>query len=75
MGFKTSEFQHLEFENSQFENSEFKNSEFENSEYKISELKSERAFFGLGAGSKTFLGPTYVDNQLWFWKYSPNFLF
>ena len=32
-------------------------------------------FFGLGSDSKTFLGPTYVDNQLWFWKYSPNFLF
>ena len=31
--------------------------------------------FQLGSGSKTFLGPTYVDNQLWFWKYNPNFLF
>ena len=39
------------------------------------------AFFGLlglflesGSGSKTFLEPTYVVNQLWFWKYSPIFL-
>ena len=29
----------------------------------------------LGSGSKTFLEPTYVENQLWFWKYSPIFLF
>ena len=29
----------------------------------------------LGSGSKTFLEPTYVDNQLWFWKYSHIFLF
>ena len=64
------QFEHLEFENSEFENSEFKNSEFENSE-----LKSERAFFMLGSGSKTFLRPTYVDNQLWFRKNSLNFLF
>ena len=33
------------------------------------------AIFGLGSGSKNFLGPTYLDNQLWFWKYSPNFWF
>ena len=32
-------------------------------------------FLGSGSGSKTFLGPTYVDNQLWFWKYSSIFLF
>ena len=32
------------------------------------------ALFGV-SGSKSFLGPTYVDNQLWFWRYSPNFLF
>ena len=25
---------------------------------------------GLESGSMTFLGPTYVDNQLWFWKAS-----
>ena len=31
-------------------------------------------FGGLRSGSKTFLGPTYVVNQLWFWKYSPIFL-
>ena len=30
---------------------------------------------GFGSGSKTFLGPTYVDNQLWFWKQNPIFLF
>ena len=29
----------------------------------------------LGLGSKTFLGLAYVDNQFWFWKYSPIFLF
>ena len=41
------------------------------------------AFFGpfeaiLGVGGqvqKLFLGPTYVNNQLCFWKYSPIFLF
>ena len=32
-------------------------------------------FFGLRSGSKTYLGPTYVDNQLRFWKYGPIFLF
>ena len=32
-------------------------------------------FLGLWSGSRTFLGPTYVDNQLWFRKYSPNFWF
>ena len=32
-------------------------------------------FLGLRSGSKTFLGPTYVDSQLWFLKYSPIFLF
>ena len=31
-------------------------------------------FFGLFSGSKTFLRPFYVDNQLWFWKYSHIFL-
>ena len=30
---------------------------------------------GLGSGSKAFLGPTYVENQLWLWNYSPIFLF
>ena len=30
---------------------------------------------GLGSCSKTLLEPNYVDNQLWFWKYSPIFLF
>ena len=29
------------------------------------------AFFGLDLGLKTFLEPTFVVNQLWFWKYSP----
>ena len=28
-----------------------------------------------GPGSKTFLEPTYVVNKLWFWNYSPIFLF
>ena len=26
------------------------------------------AVFGLGSGSKTFIGPTHIDYQLWFWK-------
>ena len=37
------------------------------------------AFFGLflrlGSGSKTFLRLAYIDNQLWFWKYSHIFHF
>ena len=33
------------------------------------------AILGLDSGIKTFLGPTYVDYQLWFWRYSPIFLF
>ena len=32
-------------------------------------------FFGLGSDSKNLLLPTYIDNQLWFWKYSHIFLF
>ena len=32
-------------------------------------------FLGLGSGSNTFLGPTYIDNQLQFQKYSHIFLF
>ena len=28
---------------------------------------------GLGSGSKLFLEPTYVDNELWVWNYSPIF--
>ena len=31
-------------------------------------------FVESGSGSKSFLEPTYVVNQLWFWKYSPIFL-
>ena len=31
-------------------------------------------FLGFGSGSKLFLGPIYVPNQVWFWKYSPIFL-
>ena len=31
--------------------------------------------FGVGVMFKNFLGPTYVNNQLWFWKYSPILLF
>ena len=37
-------------------------------------MKSERAFFGLESSSKTFLGSTYIDNQLWFWICSHIFL-
>ena len=33
-----------------------------------------RLFLGLGSDSKTILEPTYVVNQLWFWKYSLIFL-
>ena len=29
-------------------------------------------FWESGSGSKTFLGPTHLDYQLWFWKSSPN---
>ena len=28
-------------------------------------------FWESGSGSKTFLGPTHLDYQLWFWKSSP----
>ena len=28
-------------------------------------------FLWSGAGSKNFLEPTYIDDQLWFWKYNP----
>ena len=75
--FEYLEFEHLEFENSEFENSEFKNSELEHSEFEHLEFKIEKKkgfFFGLESGSKTCLGPTYVDNHLWFWKYSQIFL-
>ena len=33
------------------------------------------AIFVVEIRFKNFLGPTYVNNQLWFWKYSPIFLF
>ena len=33
-----------------------------------------RCFWSWSQVQKLFLGPTYVNNQLWFWKYSPNFL-
>ena len=33
------------------------------------------ANFGLGSGSKTFLGPTYADYSFCFRKYSPIFFF
>ena len=64
--FETSEFEHLEFENSEFKNVELKNSEFENMEFENSELKIEKweGFFRAGVRFKTFLRPTYVDNQL-----------
>ena len=32
-------------------------------------------FWGWGQVQKLLLGPTKIDNQLWFWKYSPIFLF
>ena len=32
-------------------------------------------FWGWGQVTKTFLGLTYVDNQLWFFKYSSTCLF
>ena len=31
-------------------------------------------FLGLRSGSNTFLEPSNVDYQFWFWKYSPIFL-
>ena len=31
------------------------------------------ADFGVGVRLKKKLGPTYANNQLWFWKYSPIF--
>ena len=37
-------------------------------------FEPSRLFFGLGSHSKTFLEPTYIVSQLWFWKYSPIFL-
>ena len=33
------------------------------------------AFWGVWVKFKNFLGPTYVDNYLSFWKYSPIFCF
>ena len=38
-------------------------------------LDPSELFVGLGSGPKTFLGLTYVDNQLWFFKYSSTCLF
>ena len=32
-------------------------------------------FLGLRSGSNTFLEPSNVDYQFWFWKYNPTFLF
>ena len=32
-------------------------------------------FLGSGPGSKIYLEPTYVHQQLWFWKYHPIFSF
>ena len=32
-------------------------------------------FLELGSGSKTYFKPTHIGHQLWFWKYSPIFLF
>ena len=41
----------------------------------FSVLVPSELFFVLGSGSKTFVGPTYVDHELWFRKYNPIFLF
>ena len=38
-------------------------------------LEPLELLLGLISGSKTFLGPSNVNNQLWFCKYSPIFLF
>jgi len=38
-------------------------------------LDPSEPFVGFGSGPKMFLGLTYVDNQLWFWKYNLIFLF
>ena len=38
-------------------------------------LDTSKLILDLGSVSETFLGPTYVDNQLWFGKHSPNYLF
>ena len=36
-------------------------------------IQPSELFGGLGSGSKTFFGPSYEDNQLRLWKYSPIF--
>ena len=38
-------------------------------------LDTSKLILDLGSVSETFLEPTYVDNQLWFWKHSPIFIF
>ena len=38
-------------------------------------LSPSGLFLVKGSGSKKSLGPNFVDNKLWFWKYSSNFLF
>ena len=38
-------------------------------------LVSVELLGGFGSGSKASFGPTNVDYQLWFWKYSNIFLF
>ena len=41
--------------------------------FNLKNLKLKK--FEVGVRFKTFLEHIYVDNQLWFWKYSPIFLF
>ena len=41
--------------------------------FNLKNLKLKK--FEVGVRFKTFLERIYVDNQLWFWKYSPIFLF
>ena len=38
-------------------------------------LSPSGLFLVKGSVSKKSLGPNFVDNKLWFWKYSSNFLF
>ena len=41
----------------------------------VSQYASLRSFLGVLGQVQKLLGPTYVDNYLSFWKYSPIFLF
>jgi len=65
----------LDFENSEFRIQKFGIGKFGLRKFGIENWKMKELFFGLGCGSKIILGPTYVDNQLWFWNNSPKFCF